>query len=70
MRFINGFFGWMWRRKTFFGLVLLSALLFFVFIFPFGDLSDALTSTIARNTNNQVYVSMDDLSLSVIPPLA
>lgn len=67
MKYVNTFFGWMWRRKGFFALVLASAVLFFVMIFPFGDLSDAVTSVIARNSNNQVYLQFDDLDLSVIP---
>jgi|GEM_PF-1338364 len=67
MAYVNAAFGWLWRKKGFFSLVLLSAVLFFVLIFPFGDLSDAVTSVIARNTNNQVYLQFDDLELSVIP---
>jgi type II secretion system protein N len=67
MAYVNAFFGWMWRKKSFFAVVFASALLFFVLIFPFGDLSDAVTSVIARNTNSQVYLQMDDLALNVIP---
>ncbi len=67
MAYVNAFFGWMWRKKGFFALVLASAVLFLVLIFPFGDLSDAVTSVIARNSNNAVYLQFDDLDLSVIP---
>jgi type II secretion system protein N len=67
MAYVNAFFGWVWRKKVFFGIVLLSAILLFVVIFPFGDLSDAVTSQVAHNTSNQVYLQMDDLKLDVIP---
>lgn len=67
MGLINSGFGWLWRKKAFFALVSASALLFFIFVFPFGDLSDAVTSQIARNTNNQIYLQFEDLELSVIP---
>lgn len=67
MSYVNAFFGWMWRKKGFFAVVLLSTLMFIVLIFPFSDLSDAVTSLIARNSNNQVYLQFDELELSVIP---
>lgn len=59
--------GWMWARKLFFGVMLGSAVLFFVLFFPFSDLSDVVTSAVARATGNQVYVQFDSLDMHVVP---
>lgn len=67
MAYVNTLFGWMWRKKSFFALMLASAVLFFVMMFPFSDLSDALTSAVARGSGNTVYVQFDSLDLSVFP---
>lgn len=58
---------WLWGKKTFFALALISALAFFILMFPFSDLSDAVTATVARATNNQVFVQFDRLALHVLP---
>lgn len=49
------------------GLALLAALVFLVFLFPYKDLSNLVTSTLAKNY--QVYLQFDDMSVGVIPPL-
>jgi len=67
MDYINGFFGWVWRKKGFFAVMLGSSLFFFVFLFPFSDLSDAVTSAVARGSGNQAYVQFDSLNLSLLP---
>lgn len=67
MSYVNAFFGWMWRNKTFFATTLLSAVFFFAWMFPFTDLSDAVTSAIARGSNNAVYAQFDKLDLNVVP---
>lgn len=67
MNYFWASFGWIWGKKVFFGLVLLSALLFFALLFPFSDLSDVVTTTVARATNNQVFVQFRTLDLHVIP---
>jgi len=58
---------WVWRRKIFFGTTLAAALFFFVWFFPFGDLSDFVTSAIARGTNNQIYVQFETMDLHLLP---
>ncbi len=67
MKYINGFVGWVWSKKSFFATALVSAVLFFAWMFPFSDLSDAVTSAVARGSNNQVYVQFDSLDLNVVP---
>lgn len=67
MKYVNTFFGWMWRNKTFFATAFLSTILFFAWMFPFTDLSDAVTSAIARGSNNAVYAQFDQLDLNVVP---
>ena len=44
-----------------------ATLLFIVMFFPFGDLSDAITSEVVAATNNSVYLQFDDLSLGFAP---
>ncbi|MGE3760452.1 MAG: type II secretion system protein GspN [Pseudobdellovibrionaceae bacterium] len=67
MKYVNAIFGWMWRNKAFFATTLVSAVLFFAWMFPFTDLSDAVTSAIARGSNNAVYAQFDQLDLNVVP---
>jgi hypothetical protein len=64
IRLIIGFLAANWR---FFALSLLSTVFFFAFFFPFGDLSDLLTSAVARATGNQLYIQADTLDLHLIP---
>lgn len=70
MSYINGFFGWMWRRKHFFATTIVAALFFFVWLFPFSDLSDAVTTAIARGSGNQVYVQFNELDIDIVPIVA
>ncbi|MCB0355578.1 MAG: type II secretion system protein GspN [Bdellovibrionales bacterium] len=43
------------------------ALVFFLILFPYEDLSDLVTENVALATNNQVFITFDDLNLSLIP---
>ena len=63
MNYINSLVGWLWRRKIFIGVTLASALFFFVWFFPFSDLSQFVTTAIARATGNQVYVQFESMDL-------
>lgn len=47
----------------------LFTLLFLVVLFPFGDLSDFVTSQISKATNNQVFVQFRDPGFSIFPSL-
>ncbi len=67
MKYIGTAIAWIWDRKLFFGVIFGSAALFTLWLFPFNDLSDAVTSMVARSTNNQVYVQADELHLHVFP---
>ncbi len=67
MKYVNIAFGWVWRRKVFFGTMLASAVLFFVWIFPFSDLSQLVTTQVAQATNNQIYVQSETLDLHLLP---
>lgn len=70
MGYINAFFGWMWRRRSFFLTTIVAALFFFAWLFPFSDLSDAVTTAIARGTGNQVYVQFNSLDIEILPIVA
>jgi type II secretion system protein N len=48
-------------------LLLLSIPTFIVLLFPFGDLSDFVTTKVAQITGNQVYVQFDEMQLSALP---
>lgn len=67
MKYFWMVFFWIWARKVFFGLTLISALFFFALFFPFSDLSDAVTSAISRGTNNQIYLQADKINIHLIP---
>lgn len=55
----------LYKGKAMWALVF--ALLFFVMIFPYNDLSDLVSSKVASFTQNQVYVQFENLNLDVIP---
>lgn len=67
MNYVAKFASWLWRKKFFFGVVLTSALLFFIWIFPFSDLSQMMTTMVAQGTGNQVYVQTETLDLHFLP---
>lgn len=56
-----------WANKFFLGLVLFFTLFFAVWLFPFNDMADAVTSLVARQTNNQVYVQASELNIHLLP---
>jgi type II secretion system protein N len=55
------------KKKIF--IYFLFTLLFMVVLFPFGDLSDFVTSQISKATNNQVFVQFRDPGFSFFPSL-
>lgn len=59
--------GWIWSRKLFFFTIVVSAVLFFAWFFPFGDLSDVVTSRVAQASGGSLYVQFDELNLNLIP---
>ena len=67
MRYFWASLGFLWGKKLFFALTLASAALFLVLLFPFSDLSDVVTGTVARATRGAVYVQFDTLDLSLVP---
>ncbi len=56
-----------WDNKLFVFLIGFFTVLFTVWLFPFNDLSDAVTSAVARQTNNQVYVQAGELNIHLLP---
>lgn len=46
----------------------LFALLFFLILFPTGDLGDLVSSKVSESTNNQVFLQFGDFSFGVFPP--
>lgn len=67
MTYVNAIFGWLWRQRAFMLTTIVSALLFFVWIFPFSDLSIFVTTTVARATGNQVYLQFETMDLHLLP---
>ncbi|MGE0526057.1 MAG: type II secretion system protein GspN, partial [Bdellovibrionales bacterium] len=58
---------WLLAKKGFFAAMLLSALLFFAWLFPFSDLSDMVTSMVAQATGGKVSVQFESLDLHLVP---
>jgi hypothetical protein len=67
VNYVNALFGWLWVRRAFIATMLASASLFFVWFFPFGDLSNVVTTVVARGTGNQIYLTFDTMDLHLIP---
>jgi hypothetical protein len=59
--------GWIWGKRKFIAVSLIAAVFFFAWTFPFSDLSDVVTSTVARGTNGQIYLQFETLDLSPLP---
>ena len=67
MNYFWGFLGWIWSKRKFIFVSLLSALLFFAYFFPFSDLSDVVTSMVAKGSGNQIYLQFDSIDLNLVP---
>ena len=48
-------------------LATISATAFFLLLFPYDDLSDFVTSQVSKATNNQVFLSFDEMDFSLVP---
>ncbi|MBX9768138.1 MAG: hypothetical protein K2X47_12770, partial [Bdellovibrionales bacterium] len=48
-------------------IFLLFSLIFFVAIFPLGDVSDIVTKIVHEQTQKQVFVTFNDLGLTAVP---
>ena len=48
-------------------VMIISAIVFFVLLFPFSDISLFVSNFIARSTKNQVVLQFEDLSLKLLP---
>jgi hypothetical protein len=62
-----GTLGWIWSKRKFLAVTCSAALLFFVWFFPFSDLSDLVTSAVARGTGNQIYLQFETMKLNLLP---
>jgi type II secretion system protein N len=52
-----------WRILLFFGLTFLFTFVFF----PFGDLNDVISVQISKATQGQIYVTFEDIEVSIFP---
>jgi hypothetical protein len=59
--------GWIWSKRKFLLVSLISALFFFAWFFPFSDLSDVVTTAVARSTNGQIYLQFETMNLNLLP---
>ncbi len=48
-------------------VMLMSAIVFLLVLFPFDDLSDLISSQVSKVTNNSVYLQFDRLKMSLFP---
>ena len=48
-------------------LIWISALIFTVILFPYSDLADFTTAQVSKLTQNQVFLSFDDMSIGLVP---
>lgn len=66
-KFLSSVFGIFKYHKLKIALGFVSMLVFMFLLFPYDDLADLLTTQIALNTQNQVYVEFDKLGLGLFP---
>lgn len=50
-------------------ITILLTMVFFFLLFPFGDLSDVVTSRISSATGNQLFIQFDDMNLNLLSGL-
>lgn len=67
MKYVMNAFSWIWSKRKFLGIAFVSAVLFFMWGFPFGDMSDLVTSQVARATGNQIYLQFESMDLNLLP---
>jgi type II secretion system protein N len=65
---ISQFVAGLRKRKKEAAFAFFCFLMFLVLLFPFDDLSDLITEMVAKNTQNQVFLSFDKLGLKILPP--
>jgi type II secretion system protein N len=58
---------WAFANKWKFVLMIISAIVFAVLIFPFDDLGDLVSTQVSQATRNQVFVQFDRMNLSLFP---
>lgn len=63
----RNFLAWIFKQKYKIALISFLTSVFLLILFPYGDLSDLVTSIVAKNTNNQVYVKFENASVSLVP---
>lgn len=57
----------LFQHKLKFMILSLSVLFFMVLLFPFGDLSDLISTQVSKLSGNTVYLSLENMKLSFIP---
>lgn len=67
MEHVKSFLKWLFRHKGKYLVAILSAILFFLILFPLGDLSDLVSSQVSKLTANQVFLQFQDLRMSLFP---
>ncbi len=61
------FFRMLKENKGRIAVMLMSAIVFLLVLFPFDDLSDLISSQVSKVTNNSVYLQFDRLKMSLFP---
>ncbi len=67
MNQLKDLLSWILQQKYKIALISFLTTVFLFVLFPYGDLSDLVTSLVAKNTNNQVYVKFENASVSLVP---
>ena len=67
MEYVAKFFKLLKENKGKIFIMIVSAFAFIFVLFPFDDLSDLISSQVAKVTNNAVYVQFERLKMSLFP---
>ncbi|MES3036334.1 MAG: type II secretion system protein GspN [Bdellovibrionota bacterium] len=65
---IGGLFSVLNQQKWKIVFTVFMTSVFYFMLFPFSDLTDFVSNTIAKQTQNQVQLTMDSMGLSILPP--
>lgn len=65
--YVRAFFAWLWKSKFRFALAVASAVMFALFIFPYDDLADLVSSRVAAASNNTLFLQFERLRMSLFP---
>lgn len=57
----------LFKHKSKFFIMILSAIIFVALLFPFGDLADLISTQVAKLSGNSVFLALENMKLSFFP---